>query len=64
LIWFITANNENIQQLKNQIPKIENIVIYKPILLNELRKKVDSLFLLEENDNKRRNQLTLNSMFK
>ena len=25
---------------------------------------IDSLFLLEENDNKRRNQLTLNNMFK
>jgi len=63
LIWFITANNEYIQQLKNHIPKIENIVIYKPILLNELRKKVDSLFLLEENENKSRNKLTINNIF-
>jgi len=53
LIWFITANNEYIQRLKEQNPDIEKIVIYKPILLNQLLKKVNSFFLLKEYKRKR-----------
>lgn len=53
LIWFITANNGYIQLLKSHIPDIEEIVIYKPILLNQLIRKVNSLFLLKENKRRR-----------
>ena len=48
LIYFITANNEYIQRLKIHIPDIEKIVIYKPILLDELRKKINSIMLVKE----------------
>jgi DNA-binding response OmpR family regulator len=53
LICFITANNEAIQRLKNHIPFIENIVIYKPIMLNELRKKVNSFLQIKENQHEK-----------
>jgi DNA-binding response OmpR family regulator len=44
LCRFITAaNQEYIEHLKKNNPNIENIVIYKPIWLNELRSKVHSL---------------------
>ena len=43
LFCFITANKEYIEHLKKSIANIENIVIYKPILLSELRNKVNSL---------------------
>ena len=43
LFCFITANKEYIEHLKKSIANIENIVIYKPILLSELRSKVNSL---------------------
>ncbi|MGE5634884.1 MAG: response regulator [Deltaproteobacteria bacterium] len=44
LFRFITAaNKEYIENLKKNNPDIEKIVIYKPIWLNELRSKVDSL---------------------
>jgi len=40
---FITADKEYIQYLKKSIAEIEKIVIYKPILLSDLRNKVNSL---------------------
>ena len=40
---FITANKEYIEHLKKSIADIDKIVIYKPILLSELRSKVNSL---------------------
>jgi DNA-binding response OmpR family regulator len=44
LFRFITAaNQEYIEYLKKNNPDIENIVIYKPIWLNELRSKIHSL---------------------
>ena len=48
LIFFITANNEYLHRLKNHPPDIEKIVIYKPILLRELRKKINSIILVKE----------------
>jgi DNA-binding response OmpR family regulator len=48
LFCFITANREYIEHLKKSIVEIEKIVIYKPILLSELRNRVNSL-LLEKN---------------
>ena len=43
LFCFITANKEYIEHLKKSIADINKIVIYKPILLSELRSKVNSL---------------------
>ena len=44
LFRFITAaNKEYLENLKKNNPDIENIVIYKPIWLNELQSKVHSL---------------------
>jgi response regulator RpfG family c-di-GMP phosphodiesterase len=44
LFCFITAaNQEYVEHLKKNNPDIENIVIYKPIWLNELRSKIHLL---------------------
>ena len=43
LFCFITANKEYIEHLKKNIPDIEKIVIYKPILLSKLRRKIHLL---------------------
>ena len=43
LFCFITADKEYVQHLKKSIAEIEKIVIYKPILLSDLRSKVNSL---------------------
>src|SRR5918999_2560188 len=43
LFCFITANREYIEHLKKNNPDIEKIVIYKPILLSELRNKIHLL---------------------
>lgn len=43
LFCFITADKEYIQYLKKSIAEIEKVVIYKPILLNDLRSKINSL---------------------
>jgi DNA-binding response OmpR family regulator len=43
LFCFITANKEYIEHLKKSIADIDKIVIYKPILLSELRSKVNSV---------------------
>ncbi|HET9806091.1 MAG TPA: hypothetical protein VFP49_04205 [Nitrososphaeraceae archaeon] len=40
---FISANKEYIEHLKKNNPDIEKIVIYKPIWLNGLRRKVHLL---------------------
>ena len=56
LFCYITADKEYIQNLKNGIPDIEKIVIYKPILLSKLRDKIHFLLLskyqAEEIENK------------
>lgn len=43
LFCFITADKEYIQYLKKSIAEIEKVVIYKPIHLNDLRSKINSL---------------------
>jgi DNA-binding response OmpR family regulator len=44
-ICLITADIANLEQLKEKIPNIEKYVIYKPILLKNLKEKIDSLLL-------------------
>ena len=47
IICFTTADKNYIQELEKGILDDEKIVIYKPILLRELKNKVDSLLLDE-----------------
>ena len=44
-ICLITADIAHLEQLKEKIPNIEKYVIYKPILLKNLKEKIDSLLL-------------------
>jgi hypothetical protein len=44
-ICLITADIAHLEQLKENIPNIEKYVIYKPILLKNLKEKIDSLLL-------------------
>jgi DNA-binding response OmpR family regulator len=48
LFCFITADKEYIEHLKKNNPDIEKIVIYKPILLNELRSKIHILLTKQQ----------------
>ena len=49
LFCFITAaNKEFIEHLKKSIEEIDKIVIYKPILLNELRSKMHILLTKQQ----------------
>jgi DNA-binding response OmpR family regulator len=56
IICFTTADINYIQQLQKGIVDIEKIVLYKPVLLKDLKNKIDSLLLLsrqeEVKDNK------------
>ena len=45
---FTTADKNYIQQLQKGIIDIEKIVLYKPVLLKDLKKKIESLLLLSE----------------
>ena len=48
LFCFITADKEYIEHLKKNNPDIEKIIIYKPILLNELRSKIHILLTKQQ----------------
>jgi hypothetical protein len=51
LFCFITAaNKEYIELLKKNIPDIEKVVIYKPILLSELRRKIHFLLATQQQE--------------
>jgi DNA-binding response OmpR family regulator len=52
LFCFITANREYIEHLKKNNQDIEKFVIYKPILLSELRNKVNFLLLADTQQQK------------
>ena len=43
IICFTTADINYIQQLKKGIIDIEKIILYKPVLLKDLKNKIDSL---------------------
>jgi DNA-binding response OmpR family regulator len=45
IIWLITADKNYIQRLEKDSIDIEKIIIYKPILLKDLKNKIDSLLL-------------------
>jgi DNA-binding response OmpR family regulator len=45
IICLITANLSYLEQLKGKIPNIENYVIQKPMLLRNLKDKINELIL-------------------
>jgi DNA-binding response OmpR family regulator len=45
IICFTTADKNYIQQLQKGIIDIEKIVLYKPVLLKDLKNKIESLLL-------------------
>jgi DNA-binding response OmpR family regulator len=50
IICFTTANINYIKQLQKGIIDIEKIVLYKPVLLKDLKNKIDSLLLLSQQE--------------
>ena len=53
IICFTTADKNYIQQLQKGIIDIEKIVLYKPVLLKDLKNKIDWLLSRQEiNSNK------------
>jgi DNA-binding response OmpR family regulator len=53
IICFTTADRNYIQQLKKGITDIEKIVLYKPVLLKDLKNKIEWLLSRQEiNSNK------------
>ena len=45
IVCLSTADKNYVQELEKDILDVEKIVIYKPILLRELKNKIDSLLL-------------------
>jgi DNA-binding response OmpR family regulator len=52
IICFTTADKNYIQDLRKGIIDIEKIVLYKPILLKDLKNKIDWLLSRQEVNNK------------
>ena len=50
IICFTTTNINYIQQLRKGIIDSEKIVLYKPVLLKDLKNKIDSLLLLSRQE--------------
>ena len=50
IICFTTADKNYIQQLKKGIIDIEKIVLYKPVLLKDLKNKIDSLLSISRQE--------------
>ena len=48
IVCLSTADKNYIQELQKDILDVEKTVIYKPILLSDLKNKIDSLLLDEE----------------
>ena len=51
IICFTTADINYIQQLQKGIIDIDKIVLYKPVLLKDLKNKIESLLLLRQEVN-------------
>ena len=51
IICFTTADKNYIQQLQKGIIDIEKIVLYKPVLLKDLKNKINWLLSLQEINN-------------
>ena len=63
IICFTTADINYIQQLQKGIIDIEKIVLYKPVLLKDLKNKIDSLLLLSHQEITNSNKPTTMMIF-
>ena len=61
IICFTTANINYIKQLQKVIIDIEKIVLYKPVLLKDLKNKID--WLLSRQEEVHSNRPTMMMMF-
>ena len=59
IICFTTADINYIQQLQKGIIDIDKIVLYKPVLLKDLKNKIDSLLLLSRQEDVNDNKLAM-----
>ena len=59
IICFTTADINYIQNLRKGIIDIDKIVLYKPILLKDLKNKIDSLLLLSRQEEVKDNKLAM-----
>ena len=59
IICFTTADINYIKQLQKDIIDIEKIVLYKPVLLKDLKNKIDSLLLLSRQKEVKDNKLAM-----
>jgi two-component SAPR family response regulator len=59
IICFTTANINYIKQLQKGIIDIEKIVLYKPVLLKDLKNEIDSLLLLSREEEIKDNKLAM-----
>ena len=50
IICFTTADINYIEDLEKEIINIDKIVLYKPVLLKDLKNKIDSLLLLSQQE--------------
>jgi DNA-binding response OmpR family regulator len=59
IICFTTADINYIQNLRKGIIDIDKIVLYKPVLLKDLKNKIDSLLLLSRQEEVKDNKLAM-----
>jgi DNA-binding response OmpR family regulator len=59
IICFTTADLTYIKELRKGIIDIDKIVLYKPVLLKDLKNKIDSLLLLSRQEEVKDNKLTM-----
>jgi DNA-binding response OmpR family regulator len=59
IICFTTADINYIEDLRKGIINIEKIVLYKPVLLKDLKNKIDSLLLLSRQEEIKDNKLAM-----
>jgi DNA-binding response OmpR family regulator len=59
IICFTTADINHIEDLRKGIIDIEKIVLYKPVLLKDLKNEIDSLLLLSSQEEVNGNKLSM-----
>jgi DNA-binding response OmpR family regulator len=59
IICFTTADISYIKQLQKGVIDIDKIVLYKPVLLKDLKNKIDSLLLLSRQEEANGNKLAM-----
>jgi len=59
IVCFTTADISYIKQLQKGVIDIDKIVLYKPVLLKDLKNKIDSLLLLSRQEEANGNKLAM-----